>query len=270
MSVTSAVKQHPVAIFLGGSVVLGWVVTILAAQFASNPALLPIIAIPISYVPAVLALIALRVAGSSDERSAFRRRLTTFRVGWAWYAAALLVGPLVHVSGVAIATLTGGSFPFHPAMAALLPLFLITNLGEEIGWRGYALPKLQERYGQLASALIIGVVWAAFHWLALLANPDSPFAYVAIGSAMLVALSVIMSFVFNNSRQSVPVVVLLHAMYDTVSIGVVPLGETGVPIMAFALTAVVAWVVAIATVAYGRQRATTGEMAATRAAQPAK
>ena len=115
--------------------------------------------------------------------------------------------------------LGGATFPFHPQSLALFPLFLVTNFGEEIGWRGYALPKLQERMSPLSAALVLGSIWGAFHWAALAANADAPFAYMAVSTLLLVAVSVIMSFVFNGSGESVPVVSLVHAMYDTVSSG---------------------------------------------------
>lgn len=67
------------------------------------------------------------------------------------------------VAAVVLTTLWGGQIPFQPQMFALLPVFLITNMGEEIGWRGYALPRLQGRFNSLAASLILGSVWAVFH-----------------------------------------------------------------------------------------------------------
>jgi membrane protease YdiL (CAAX protease family) len=179
---------------------------------------------------------------------AFRQRLTRWRVGLQWYVVALLVLPLIDVAGVALAGLWGGQFPFHPERFALLPAFLITNLGEEIGWRGYALPQLQHRYNPLVSSLILGIVWAAFHWVALLQNPTLPWAYFAVGSVYLIAMTIIMTWVFNHARGSVIVVTLLHAMYDVTAIAVVPLLETNVPLLAFALGAGIACLVALALV----------------------
>ena len=247
-SVTSRIVRQPLATFFVASVGLGWLVTLGSAQFASNPIILPLIAIPVSYVPALMAWLVLRVAGTDDERQAWRSRLTRLPRGWRLYAVALLVLPLVHLAGVALATLAGGVFPFHPQLIALLPLFLVTNFGEEIGWRGYALPKLQDRMSPLAAALLLGLIWGVFHWVALAGN-EAPLAYIAVSTLHLVAISVFMSFIFNGSRESVPAVALAHAMYDTVAIGVAPLIETTVPLLAFSLTAVVAWVAVIGLVA---------------------
>ena len=190
------------------------------------------------------------------------------RVGWRWYAFAIIL-PLTHVGGVALATIAGGTIPFNPALLAILPLFLLTNFGEEIGWRGYALPKLQERMTPLAASLVLGLIWAAFHWVALLGNGDAAPAYIAISTVQLTAMSVILAFVFNNARQALPVVTLVHAMYDTVSIGVVPLVGTGVPLLAFGLSAGLTALVALGViVATGASLAIRPRVAATPARLP--
>src|SRR5262245_49136313 len=127
------IRRHPAATFLTAAVGLGWFITFLSAQLPTSSVLLPLVAIPVSYVPAILAWVFLRIAGSPNERRALRRRITTVRVGWRWYAFAILL-PVVHIAAVALASLFGGSIPFHPALLAILPLFLLTNFGEEIGW----------------------------------------------------------------------------------------------------------------------------------------
>jgi hypothetical protein len=242
-------RRHQVAVFLLGSVAFGWLATLAVAGLRPSAVLLPLAAILVSYVPAVVALVVIRIAGTAEERAALRARMTRVRAGRPSYAIAAVGLPLVYLAAVAIATLFGGSFPFQPALLLLLPLFLLTNFGEEVGWRGYAVPALQRTHSPLASALVVGVAWAAFHWLAFLANADAPLVYAAVGSVMLVAFSVILTAVFNAGGQSVALVALAHATYDTVAIGVSPLAETGVPLLAFALTAAVACVVVVGLVA---------------------
>jgi uncharacterized protein len=240
--------QNPIVIFLAASVVFGSLTTWLLAAIPSNPTILPLLALPISYIPALLAVLVLRRGGSAEEWQAFRRRLTTWQVGLRWYGIALLLLPLIHLGGVALANLWGGHFPLHPERLLLLPLFLFTNLGEEIGWRGYALPRLQQRFGSLTASLIVGVAWAAFHWVALLQNPTLPWGYFAVGSVMLIAMSVVMTWMFNQTKQSVVIATAVHAMYDAVSIGVVPLSETASPLLAFAFSAGLMCLVAVALV----------------------
>ena len=198
-----------------------------------------------SYVPAAAALVdpvrsrnrrrQARLATTTRDR-ARRQALVRRRAARA---------SLAHLSGVALATLAGGTFAIQPAMFALLPLLLITSLGEEIGWRGYAQPKLQERMTPLAAAIVVGFGWAAFHWVALLTNAETPLAYVIVSTFQLMALSIILAILFNEGRQALILVVLAHAVYDTASIGVAPFASTGVPLVAFALSAAVTWVVAI-------------------------
>ena len=210
-SVRSQIISHPLTTFFVATVGLGWILTIGVAQLSSNPAVLPLIAIPVSFVPALVAGLVLRVAGTTEERVAWRHRLTRVRVGWRWYVVALLALPLAYLVGIGLAAAGGATFPFHLQTVALLPILLVTNFGEEIGWRGYALPTLQDRSSPLVAGLVVGAAWGAFHWVALAANADAPLGYIAVSTIQLTAISVIMTFVFNGSRESVPLVALMHA-----------------------------------------------------------
>jgi membrane protease YdiL (CAAX protease family) len=138
----------------------------------------------------------------------------------------------------------GRQLSLQARTSCLASLFLITNIGEEIGWRGYALPHLLRRFNSLVSSLIIGVCWAAFHWFALAQNPTQRWGYVAVGSVSLIAMSIVMTWVFNRTG-SVMLTVLLHATYDVVAIGVIPLAGTGLPLLAFALTTAVVSLAAV-------------------------
>src|SRR5262245_46800960 len=96
----TSIDRRPLMTFFIASVGLGWILTIVSAQVASNPILLPLIAIPVSYVPALMAWIVLRATGTPEERLAWRRRLTRVRVGWRWYVVGIVALPLVHLAGV--------------------------------------------------------------------------------------------------------------------------------------------------------------------------
>ncbi|MEZ4869453.1 MAG: type II CAAX endopeptidase family protein [Caldilineaceae bacterium] len=254
--VQQLLRRSPLTTFFTLSLGLGWVLTWLLMAMPSNPVILPLLALPISYVPAGVAWLLVRWTDDAARQKAFQQRLWHWRVGWRWLLIAVLVLPLIHLVGVGLATGWGGQFPFHPQMIVLYLLFLPVNLGEEIGWRGYALPRLQEHSAPITAGLIIGLVWGAFHLVALLANPDQPWRYLAVGWALMLAMSLLMTWLFNQTQGSVPLMALTHAMYDTVSIAVAPLIETGAPLLAFALSAGVAWVVIFVWLALGRLRRT--------------
>jgi membrane protease YdiL (CAAX protease family) len=107
--------------------------------------------------------------------------LGRYRVGGAWYALALLGPPLLMAAAVALHVALGGRPPDLPdagrwlLIPGLLVLVLLIGgpLGEEPGWRGYALPILQRRFGPVTGALVLGLVWAVWH-LPLRLIPGTP------------------------------------------------------------------------------------------------
>ena len=125
-SVRTAICRHPLTVFFAASVALGWLITLASAQLASNPLILPLIAIPVSYVPAVVAWFVLRIAGTPVVR-VVAAPPHGVRVGWIWYAFALVVLPLAHLVGVGIAVAGGRHASVDPELLALLPIFLVTS-----------------------------------------------------------------------------------------------------------------------------------------------
>ncbi|MEA5451873.1 CPBP family intramembrane glutamic endopeptidase [Leptolyngbya sp. CCNP1308] len=84
-------------------------------------------------------------------------------------------------------------------------------LGEEFGWRGYALPVLQERYSWRVASLILGIVWGAWH-LPLFYMADTAQSHIPVGLFMVstVALSVLFAWLFNHTGGSVLPALVLH------------------------------------------------------------
>jgi membrane protease YdiL (CAAX protease family) len=87
-------------------------------------------------------------------------------------------------------------------------------VGEEIDWRGFALPRLLQRYSPVAASLLLGVLWAYWHasmfWI-----PGTPLALVI---ANTLALSFVHTWIFTHARQSIFVAILFHALNNTTSI----------------------------------------------------
>ena len=159
------------------------------------------------------------------------KRYLHWRVGWRWYLAPLLLAPGLIIGGVYInAALTGGQPDFDTVMAyqifgksAYLPLFVIpfflTDLianGEEIGWRGYVLPRLQARYSALTSTLILGVIWGFWHLPKFLSHWDiTSFIWFLVHTT---AGAVLYTWLYNGTRGSLLLVTLFHAASNTAGV----------------------------------------------------
>jgi membrane protease YdiL (CAAX protease family) len=138
---------------------------------------------------------------------------------WPVLAVCLLLPLGVIVLPIGILAALGASVP-PPSWQRLDTYFYVAVVGggflgpglfEEIGWRGFALPHLQRRYSALVSGLVIGLVWAFWHWPNFVIPADSPpswhpLAYVPL----IVALSVLFTWVYNATGGSLFAVVLLH------------------------------------------------------------
>lgn len=162
-------------------------------------------------------LVAAIVAARSEAPGSVRVLFATLRPQaglLAWYLVALLVFPLIHVLGEAAYRLAAGA----PAGAWLYPpdnaqrwfAFVLMPLVEEPGWRGFAMPRLAERYGWLRASWLVGVAWAAWHAVMFaLQGFDAP--AFALGMIMIVAGSVVFGWLFDRTRGSLLAAVVAHA-----------------------------------------------------------
>jgi membrane protease YdiL (CAAX protease family) len=140
----------------------------------------------------------------------------------------------------------------------ILPTYLITlivgillgPLWEEPGWRGFALPRLQASYGALLGTVILGVLWALWH----LPGYAGGWMTASLVAVLLssVAFSIIMTWVYNNTRGSILLMILLHSSSNaalTVGVRVLPTNLTGsmntlvyggwVPVITYSIIAII-------------------------------
>jgi uncharacterized protein len=229
----------------------------------------------------VLALMAgpsvagLLLTGIIVGRAGYREllsRLRRWRVAARWYAAALLAGPLVML---AIPLPLSLVFPdFLPGIiitddrAALLILAiasgLIGGIFEELGWTGFAIPRLRLRYSVLTTGLIVGALWGMWHLLVnLWSSGTSSGAFslalllhtVLFSIAILPAFRVLMVSVYDGTG-SLFLAMLMHASLIASNVLLVPPLDTGMPLAIWSLVVAVATWIAVAgvTVARGEQR----------------
>lgn len=170
-------------------------------------------------------LAAFVVTGKAEGREGVRRllrRIVQWRVGLRWYLFALAGIPAIALLSAVVMPGALASFRVSAVPPVLFlylvagPFFLFAGgpVFEEIGWRGFALPRLQRRHGPLAGSLLLGVLWALWHLpLFLIPDWDTPHGSpldVALFVVLAVGMAVVFTWVFNNTNGSVLLAILAH------------------------------------------------------------
>ncbi len=162
-----------------------------------------------AFGPMLAAMIAARVEGTGVR--ALFRPLRTWRVGVRWYFAALFLPGGIFVLVAAAWNALGHTEPllYLPANPAFLLAAIVFPFGEEIGWRGFALPRLLQRTSPLVASAVIGVVWTLWHVPMLTLEGVQPALYFAF-VPFLVGGSVLFTWIFRHTRGSLSLAVLAH------------------------------------------------------------
>lgn len=245
---------------------ISWLVWIPAALAARQDAAFPLspelAGLVGAFGPTLAALVVTGLTRGRRGLRALLGRLLIWRIGLPWYLFVLLWPAAVSLTATGLYVLFGGTAPdfAHPPFLEiaplptelqavgpwpLMPFVFLQNLligsamGEEIGWRGFALPRLQTRWGALSASLLIGLLWGLWH-LPLYLTPGHPMANRFFGWTLLdlLAISVLFTWVFNHTRGSLLPALLLHAAMSVTALFLArPEGST---VIALALTGAVA------------------------------
>jgi membrane protease YdiL (CAAX protease family) len=252
----SLVKRHPLITFFVLSYALAWII--------ESPLVLLQDTITVSqgqifYLLSanVVSVVAIVLTGVVFGRGALRKllgRLLIWRVNPLWYLVVLL-GPVALAGGaVGLNALMGGPAPSLGntllGVVIMWAIFIFPGsaLGEEIGWRGYALPRLQTGRSALSASLILAPIWALWHlplWLTG-APARTPLLYAAFVVSAF-ALSVVTTWVYNSTGGSLLMVVMLHASANVpITLTIDSLGNRAVvPVMLYWGLLVVAAIVVV-------------------------
>jgi len=166
------------------------------------------------YAPAIAAFSIVTYYSGALGLRRYLARLLLWRCSRAWYAFLIIGIPLLFFSGAALkGNLFAEPFPFSSFQALVVALLFMAIKGpvEEFGWRGLALPLLQRKLAPIWAGLILGVIWGLWHFPAFLlgGTPQSAWSFTPffVGS---VAVSVIVTQLFNASRGSILLPALFH------------------------------------------------------------
>lgn len=196
-----------------------------------------------SFGPSIAGIIMVYRTRDREGRRDFWRRSIRFRqIGAVWYAAILVIFPLAFGLGILLDVLLGGSPPGAAGLvqAAAQPTFLLVTvimslvigpLAMEFGWRGFALDLLQSKWSALIASLVLGAFWWAWYF------PEFFIAGIATGEIIsgllpfvtfagnVFAMSILYTWVYNNTERSILAVILLHFMYNFTQNGLSPISD---------------------------------------------
>ncbi|HSL46315.1 MAG TPA: CPBP family intramembrane glutamic endopeptidase [Anaerolineales bacterium] len=237
-------REHPLLFFFLIAYAFSWIMSLpfVLSEWGILPGDFTVAFALKSFGPFLAAYILIRIVEGKEGLLRFRQRFRPARAGWKWYLLILLVVPAPILLGIITQPGALANFP------GLSPAFLVTclvtfilvllgggPLGEEPGWRGFALPHLQARYGPLWGTLLLSVLWTFWHLPDFLTSQQgggpgtglTPFLYNLPFFLLLVtALAIIFTWVFNHTEGSIFAAILMHACVNVSQVILVPLFPT--------------------------------------------
>jgi membrane protease YdiL (CAAX protease family) len=185
-----------------------------------------------TFAPSLVALwLTARSEGRAGVRSLLGRTLQ-WRVSARWYVFAVIYIPAIKLTVALVHRLVTGGWPRFGneewyIMLAAIVLSTPIQAGEEIGWRGYALPRLAARLGLAGSSVLLGLIWACWHLPQFfIAEADTYGQSFYVFLLQVTALSVAIAWLYVNTNGSLLLVMLMHAAVNNTK-DIVPSAEAG-------------------------------------------
>lgn len=228
----SPLRRHPLAAYFALAYTITWVLLapiVVAGTGLANP-LFVLLYLAGSFGPGLAAVLVSWATGGWGEVRALLGRLFQWRVRSRWYVTVLLLPVALRLGAVGVQMALGAPPPAFEgavwplALAQFLVLALVTGpLGEEVGWRGFALPRLQRHHGALAASLILGVLWALWHLPTFLLGGTAQAAVSPVWLLVeIVGATVLYTWVYNNTGGSLLLAFLFHDALNTAGNVILP------------------------------------------------
>lgn len=260
-TISSWARKRPLLFGFALMFALTWPIEfwLVAASRSWEPSGPPeLLAIFVGWGFVVAAVVLTAVIDGSAGLHELGRRLITWRVGLRWYAVALFGFVLIDLVAVALAAVLSGASPDFSKVLAhdlfgptgtlwvfVVPFFLFDAVsnGEELGWRGYALPKLLQRHGALIASVILGLVWAFWHLpkFLVVGGTHEGFGWFLLD---VLAKAVLFTWLYQHTRGSLLLAILFHASINTSAIFLPIMTAVTGESLAFALSVVIKVLVA--------------------------
>ena len=208
------------------------------------------------FTPGLVALVLTGWEGGSTAVGGLLRRILRWRVGLRFYAFALLLMPLTKLTVAVLHRAFAGTWPpfgdVRPLVLVIATvLSTVGQAGEELGWRGYLLPRLTEWTGLASASLIVGAIWAAWHLpLFFMPGADTADQSFPLYVLQLMAYSVALAWLYWRTGGSLALTMFMHAAFNNTK-DIVPSGAahstnpfTLDATLVFRLTVLLLWIAA--------------------------
>ena len=210
-------KRHQILFFYLFALILSWYPCIIALAKGTTTGPNPLGV----FVAAIL--ISAMTEGRKGVAELFRR-IVRCRVKIRWYAIVILLPVAIAFAAAGTGWLLGAPFPapeiwqrWREIPERFLFIFLFIGLGEEPGWRGYMLEKLQERRSAVAATMILAPLWAIWH-LPLMGN-EFPLSLIPQFLIALLAATILTTWIYNRTRGSVLLPMIFHSAVNSIGAG---------------------------------------------------
>jgi membrane protease YdiL (CAAX protease family) len=196
------------------------------------------------------AIAALMITGMTTGRAGIRALLSRYaiwRVGLGWYGVALVLPGLLLLGAISVSTLLGLFGRAVPPLPSIVTTFLVALVlqclfsQEEVGWRGFALPRMQARWSALQSSAVLGVIWGLWH-IPLFLTLGTPNAQLPFLGFMLNVMSqaILLTWMFNSTRGSLLLCQLFHQSGNAWAAALIPVPDVAALWMYWVLNSLVA------------------------------
>ena len=213
-SLQTVVQKYQLLSFI--LITFGWTFGIYGVLFAALNTIPSIGSIPAAWGPLIGAAVVTWMSGGSLREWA--GQVTNWRVKPRWYLIAFLLplliteaSNLVYVFGGVSLTVT--DIPFHLFVLNFFVVLLLAGSLEEFGWRGFAQPRLQERYSALIAGLVVGLLWAVWHYPHFIyGSPWTQDISITLYTLRVMGTALVFAWVYNGTGGSILLVMIIHAM----------------------------------------------------------
>lgn len=168
----------------------------------------------------VSTLLSLKIFGGSGVRD------LTFRIGfkgvqlrWYFFAALTFVG--ISIATLLVYFILAGApektFQYYSFgdYISMMPIFMVFSTFEEVGWRGFALPRLRNTFNPLTASIVLGVIWGVWHFPKLISEGTTDVNSFIVIMFFAVLVSMFMSWIYENSKGSIALAILTHAALNS-------------------------------------------------------